>query len=276
MVAFVNKAFRTELHTYEEVTTLYQSIVSSIIWIARQVAPVLVLPCSLLGRVNHQPPIVAFSRIKRPLRFLKKNTGIGVTYRRLRTFDRRHGDYPELRAYTDASLGDERDTRLSQGGGCLVWCQAKADLLHRRQPTPIPTGTDETAATDFWSHKSRRVCESTSRPETEFASKGSRVVEYRRMFVQFLGVQVIYPTRIYVDNAAVVLHTYINAIRRFAPASKAHDIEQKYLVDAVMHQVVEVCDIDGKYNPADMMTKVATVMMMAEHRDRLHGDHHRG
>ena len=82
------------------------------------------------------------------------------------------------------------------------------------------------------------------------------------MFMQFLGVPIIYPTRLFVDNAAVVLHTS-NAIRRFTPASKAHDIEQKYLVDAAVHQVVEVCDIDGKINPSDMMTKVATVTMTA-------------
>jgi hypothetical protein len=49
----VNKGFKKSFTTFEQVTNYYRSMVSSLGWMAKIVAPVISLAVSMLGRVMH-------------------------------------------------------------------------------------------------------------------------------------------------------------------------------------------------------------------------------
>jgi hypothetical protein len=94
--AIINQ-FGAPLSDWDSVTRYYTQHVSTIGWISKQVAPILALPHSLLGRAMSNPPLKAFKALKQVYRFLVGKPNIGMTLRRDRLYDWRHGDLP---AYT--------------------------------------------------------------------------------------------------------------------------------------------------------------------------------
>ncbi|PHR10089.1 MAG: hypothetical protein COB29_01225 [Sulfitobacter sp.] len=240
----VNVAFRRNFSKFTDVTNFYRSLVSSVGWIAKQVAPVLSLAVSILGRAMHAPCWKAFTAVKRLYRYLRGHEDIALTYVKTRDYDWRNRDFLVYEFKTDASFADDRGDCKSQGGY-----------------TGGPKGT---AVTTYSSTKSKRVCTSTFQAESAHAFHGCKEVVYKFHLFTFLDVVQAQPIVLYMDNAATVLAAG-SLIRKFSPASKHFDIEQKYVVQCVEDGIVTVVHMPGSIDSdrpvpgdgfcADAMTK---------------------
>jgi hypothetical protein len=220
VVSKVNVSFRREFSTFKEVTNFYRSLVSSVGWIAKQVAPVLSLAVSILGRAMHAPCWKAFTGIKRVYRYLRGHEDIALTYVKTREYDWRTGDFLEWVFMSDASFAEGKPQGGYTGG---------------------PSGT---AVTTYSSTKSTRVCTSTFQAESMHAFYACKEIVYKFRLLAFLRVLKPSPIVLYLDNAATVSAAG-SLIRKFSPASKHFDIEQKYVVQCVEDGIIKVVHMPG-------------------------------
>ena len=263
VIAEVNRMFQRRFSTYDEVTKWYGHLVSSLGWIAQKVGPSIQQAHSVLCRVLAAPGVQAFRGVKHLLRYVAGKPDMYRSYYPHREYDWRNGDFPEWAIQTDASYADDLYDRKSQGG--------------------YVGGFEGRAVTTTHSGKSPRVLVSTYQSESSFAARACREAEYKRNFFRFLHVLKEGPTRLYVDNYATFLAAGAK-IRKWSPASKQFDIEEKYVVECAENGVIEMHHKPGKLpeNPqrgdgfsADAMTKTMTAREMDFYYPELHGDNSR-
>ena len=260
VVERVNKVFHHQRSlNYSEIVTLYSHLVSSIGWIASKVAPILLYAHSMLCRVLSAPSVGAFKALKRVLRYLAGRPGIHVTYVPDREYDWRQGDWPIYSMQSDASYADDPDDRRSQGahiGGFL-----------------------NQAITTAESKKGHRVATSTDQSEAQHAGAACKQAEYKRNFLEFLGVPMGKPTTLKVDNYANYLRTSA-PIRKWSPASKQLDVLEKYSVECIERKIIKLEHQPGNLpeNPrpgmgfkVDVLTKIMPTAATDFYSRELHG-----
>jgi len=256
----VNKMFPQRFTTYDEVIKWYGHIVSSLGWITQKVGPSMQQAHSVLCRVIAEPGIQAFRGAKHLLRYLAGKKDMYRAYYPHRKYDWRNGDLPEWSIMTDASYADDLYDRRSQGG--------------------YVGGFEGRAVTTTHSGKSPRVLLSTCQAESSFAARACKEAEYKRNLFRFLRVLKAGPTKLYVDNYATFRAAGAQ-IRKWSPASKQFNIEEKYVVECGERNIIEVHHKPGSLpeNPqrgdgfvADTMTKTMTAREMDFYYPELHGD----
>ena len=160
---------------------------------------------------------------------------------------------------TDASFADDLHDRKSQGGHA--------------------GGFEGRAITTAASGKSPRVVLSTCQAESTFAARGCKEAECKRNLFRFLRVLRAGPSKLYVDNYAT-FNSAGSQIRKWSPASKQFNIEEKYVVDCVERGIVQMVHKHGHLpeNPqpgegfvADTMTKPMNAREMEFYYQELHG-----
>ena len=256
----VNKMFPQQFTTYDEVIKWYGHIVSSLGWITQKVGPSMQQAHSVLCRAIAAPGIQAFRGAKHLLRYLTGKQDMYRAYYPHREYDWRNGDLPEWSIMTDASYADDLYDRRSQGG--------------------YVGGFEGRAVTTTHSGKSPRVLLSTYQAESSFAARACKEAEYKRNLFRFLRVLKAGPTKLYVDNYATFRAAGAQ-IRKWSPASKQFNIEEKYVVECGERGIIEVHHKPGSLpeNPqrgdgfvADTMTKTMTARQMDFYYPELHGD----
>lgn len=260
VVKAVNTLFPVTFTAYSELITYYGHMVSSIGWIAGKVAPILLLTHSLLCRMLSAPTVDAFHALKRVLRYLSGWPTIHVTYKPLRTYNWRAGDWPDSYIMqSDASYADDPNDRRSQGG--------------------YTGGFHGMAITTAESRKGHRVATSTDQAEAQHAAAACKQAEYKRNFFKFLGMPLTDPTPLYLDNYATYLRTNV-FIRKWSPASKQHDVLERYLGECAMQQIIVPKHRPGSLPanpqpgdgfPADALTKIHDRSAVQFYTRVLHG-----
>ena len=257
-----NKMFNKHFTTYDDVRNFYRGMVSSAGWIAKQVGPSISLAHSLLGRAMHGPSVKAFKCIKHLYRYLQGQQNMGLFYKKTKDWNWRKGEFPQYCVFSDSSFADDTADRKSQGGFVATWGDSHNQCV-----------------TSWISHKSSKVCTSTHHAETAHVSYACFEVIYKlHLFCDFLGVKRTKPVVIYTDSQATVLVSGA-PIRKFTPASKQFDVEDKYVVQCVEDGLVKLQHIPGKpiqgskYSegfPVDMMTKPLSGKMIEKYAYMLH------
>ena len=259
VVEGVNAAFNTRFIHYSEVVTYYSHLVSSIGWIASKVAPILLMPHSMLCRMLSAPTVAAFKALKRVLRYLAGRPNIYMTYVPDREYDWRHGDWPRYYMQSDASYADDPSDRRSQGGHV--------------------GGFENQAVTTAESRKGHRVATSTDQAEAQHAGAACKQAEYKRNFLSFLGVPMEQPTILEVDNYANYLRTSA-PIRKWSPASKQLDVLERYTVECIERKVIKLRHRPGNLPEeprrgmgfkVDALTKILTAAATEFYGRELHG-----
>ncbi|PHR10085.1 MAG: hypothetical protein COB29_01235 [Sulfitobacter sp.] len=220
----VNAGFKKTFSYFEQVTNFYRSLVSSLGWIAKQCAPILSLPVSILGRVMHCPPWKAFTAVKRVYAYINGRRDIGLKYVKKRDYDWRNGDFIEYVFECDASFADDDATRRSQSG--------------------YVGGPRDMAVTTYASNQIRKVTTSTKHAESAAAFPACKEIVYETHVQEFLKFKRPGPMTLYMDNSATVLDCGA-PIRKFSPASKHFDIEDKYVVQCSEDKIVKVIHMPG-------------------------------
>jgi hypothetical protein len=176
-----------------------------------------------------------------------------------REYDWRQGDWPTYGMQSDASYADDPDDRLSQGahiGGFL-----------------------NQAITTAESKKGHRVATSTDQSEAQHAGAACKQAEYKRNFLEFLGVPMGEPTTLKVDNYANYLRTSA-PIRKWSPASKQLDVLEKYSVECIERKIIKLEHQPGHLpeNPrpgmgfkVDVLTKIMPTAATDFYSRELHG-----
>lgn len=231
--------------TFVDAHALYRSLLCSVAWTGLTVAPALACPVSLLGRVMHNPPAVAFTGLHRAVRYLIGRYDIGITYRRPRDFDVL-SDFPSFEICSDASFG------APDGSAQLGYIASLQGI------GPV----------SWQSFKSARVCLSTLMSESTAASESSREVIYKRSLLSFLGFLHPLPTLFGVDNIACVRMVASEA-RRFSQRTKHFRIDQQFVIECQEEGIIAMYQLPGYRNPADVMTKPSTLSMLASHAEAI-------
>lgn len=224
VVTKVNKMFNRSFRHYSEVVTFYSHLVSSIGWIASKVGPILLLSHSELCRVLSAPSTAAFNVLKRVLRYIAGKPNMHITYKPDRVYDWRHGDWPSYFIQSDASYADDPSDRRSQGG--------------------FTGGFRHQAVTTAVSRKGHRIATSTDQAEVQHASSACKHAEYKRRFLQYLGVPMDTPTMLEIDSYST-LRREGAPIRKWSTASKHYDLHEKYLSECVERDVITVQHVPG-------------------------------
>jgi hypothetical protein len=256
--AIINQ-FGAPLSDWDSVTRYYTQHVSTIGWISKQVAPILALPHSLLGRAMSNPPLKAFKALKQVYRFLVGKPNIGMTLRRDRLYDWRHGDLPAYTMQSDSSFADDASDRKSQGG--------YLGRVGNLPPCHVST------------KKSSRVLDSTNFAETYHSARGCRQAVYITQLLDFLGLSTG-PIHLELDNQATV--SVVGApIRKFSHRSKHFEIDDRYTVQCVEDGTVTVSHVPGSLPanfirtdvgfPVDALTKALPTPILSHYLLPLHG-----
>ena len=255
----VNAVFNTRFTHYSEVVTHYSHLVSSIGWIASKVAPILLLPHSMMCRVLSAPTVIAYKALKRVLRYLAGRPNIHISYVPDREYDWRNGHWPRYGMQSDASYADDPDTRQSQGANV--------------------GGFENQAVTTAESKKGHRVATSTDQAEAQHAGSACKQAEYKRNFLSFLGVPMEDPTILEVDNYAHYLRNS-SPIRKWSPASKQLDVLERYTVECIERGIVKLKHRPGSLPEqpqrgtgfkVDALTKIMTAAATGFYHGELHG-----
>lgn len=160
---------------------------------------------------------------KRVLRYLKGTPRVGITL---------GGTAPvELRAYSDASLGDDLSDRRST----LAYC------------TTLGSGPISWKST-----RSKPVATSTAESEYYAASAGGKEVVYLRQLLASLGYTQTGPTPFSCDNQAAIA---IAKNPEHHSRTKHIDICYHWIRDAVKRGVLQLQYLPSEENPADLLTK---------------------
>ena len=111
---------------------------------------------------------------------------------------------------------------------------------------------------------------STTMVEIDWASRACREIRHTRELLQFMRIPNPEPCKLYIDNAAAVI-TATAGVRHFSPRLKHLDIKQKFVREAHRMKIVDVLDVDTLENPAEVLTKPASLEMLCRHFLALHG-----
>ena len=153
------------------------------------------------------------------------------------------------------------------------------DPADRRSQGAHIGGFPGQAVTTAESRKGHRVATSTDQAEAQHAGSACKQAEYKRNFLRFLGIPMDQPTVLRVDNYATCQRNS-SPIRKWSPASKQHDVLERYTVECAERGIVRLQHVPGNppENPqpgdgfrVDALTKILPTPAAQFYARELHG-----
>lgn len=256
----ITHQFGRQLTTWEQLVAYYAQHVSTIGWIAKQVAPVITLAHSIMGRAMSNPGVQAFRGLKRIFRYLQGHHNLALVYSCDQPLQWGSGAKPDFVMQSDASFADDQSDSKSQGG-----------YLGRLAPGMAPC---------YWSSvKSQRVLTSTTEAETHHACKAAKHAVYVTQLLQFLDTYNDQPILLQLDSLSTV-STSGASIRKFTPKQKHFHIDDRYLTQCVEDGTILAehvpgnpasLDLPGTGFPADALTKALDASLLRYYFPALQG-----
>jgi hypothetical protein len=207
-------------------TTLYKSLVGSLIYASTFTRPDIAFAVGKAGQAFDKPTEGDWKRAKKVLRYLKHTQEYSLVYRKSDDF--------KLIGYADADWGgDKRDRKSTSGFICLV-------------------GTSVVS----WSCK-KQQCVALSSTEAEYVSAAMATQEllYLRTLLAELGHEQAEATTLFQDNqGAIILASDTVTTKR----SKHIDIKFHFIRDCVNQGILKTTYVNTKEMLADIMTKAVT------------------
>ena len=203
----------------------YDSAVGSLMYLMVCTRPDIAHAVGLVSRYMANPGKIHWDAVKWILRYLQGTSTVGLL------FDAHSEDAQVLLGYVDSDYGGDLDERKSTSGytftlagGCVSWRSTK------------------------------QKCISQSSTEAEYvaAAEAAKEAIWLSNLVKDLGI----------TQRTVLLHCDSNSVLHIAANQMTHgrvkriDIQYHFIRQVVSAGQVELVKIDGKLNPADMLTKV--------------------
>ena len=211
----------------------YQSLVGSLLYIARHTRPEISLHINLLGRRTSKPSQTNFQTAVRILRYLSSLSISGICLRRENQEVTRE-ENTSIQGYADASYRGEKS--LSQSGSLIKLNTQVISWTSRRQ---------ETTALSITEAEYIACCET---------AKDLRWIQ--QLLIE-LGVTPI--VELYTDNEAAIKLTKTQTFHR-----RTRHMEHKwhFIREMVDRKLLIVKGIKGKENPADLLTKLLPMTVL--------------
>lgn len=212
----------------------FQAIVGCLNYLANNTRPDIAFAVSNLSRHMADPGEHHAVAAKRVLRYLAGTPAIGLNYQRSKDVD-------ILTVYSDADYAEDKDTRKSTTGLCLMMNGAAISWSSRRQST---------------------VASSTAEAEYTALFSASQECAYIRQVLSDLGVKNDITT-VYEDNQPAI-HIASNPVT--SGNSKHFDVRLHYIRDKVQSKLINIQYLATGDMVADMMTKALDRVKLEKHR----------
>lgn len=211
---------------------LFQSMLGSLLWIARCTRPDIAFAVGFLGRHTARPTTRAIESAKHVLRYLKGSMEKVLFYQQGQHENLNNKD--ELLCYSDSDFAGDTTTRKSTGGHVVLLNGGPILWVSRQQKV---------------------VAASTMEAEYFAAYEASRDVVWLRRIMDAMGLETITqkPTPMLIDNQsviAVIKHGAGNARR-----VKHLDVKVHLVKELHVGKVIEAKYVETEVNASDLMTK---------------------
>ncbi|GAB9471215.1 unnamed protein product, partial [Globisporangium polare] len=220
----------------------FQSLVGSLLWIARCTRPEVAFAVHKATRQTHQPRLQDWKLAKRIARYLKGTKGL-----KLRMDAMASGREPlTLESYSDADYAADKADRKSLTGGVVLMNGMPVSWICKKQGG---------------------VSLSTMEAEFVAASETGRELLGIREMLMEVGAVVVTPMPMGVDNQAA-----IKQIEGEASSTKAKhiDVRVKFLCDYAKRGVVKPYYVRSELMLADLLTKALAAPKLADLRALVH------
>ena len=222
-----NDYAETQEETNPELHKKYQSLVGSLLYIARHTRPEISLHINLLGRRTSKPTQLHFQTAIRILRYLSSSSTDGISLRK-ESLEATEDENINIQGYADASYGGEKS--LSQSGSLIKLNTQVVSWTSRRQET---------------------TAQSITEAEYIACSETAKDLRWVQQLMMELGMTPV--VKLYTDNEAAIKLTKTQTFHR-----RTRHVEHKwhFIRELVDRKLLTVQGIAGKENPADILTKL--------------------
>lgn len=204
--------------------TLYQSLIGSLLYLAKCTRPDLLHTVIKLASHNSDPHVEHFTNAKGVLRYLSNTVNVKLVYRKTKQ---------ELCCFTDADWGGDSTDRKSYTGYVFILAGSAVAWESKKQPTVALSST-----------------------EAEYMSlcSASKETIYLRKLLQEIGLAyyVRSPTVIFSDNLSSH-HLVRNPV--FHAGSKHIDIKHHFTREAFQNGYIDLKFVSTDEMTADILTK---------------------
>ena len=216
----------------------YDSVVGSLMYLMVCTRPDIAHAVGLVSRYMANPGSMHWEAVKWILRYLQGTSDVGLL------FDAHCDGARSVIGYVDSDYGGDLDQRKSTSGytftfagGCVSWRSTK------------------------------QKCTSQSSTEAEYvaAAEATKEAIWLNNLVKDLGILQPFVDLHCDSNSAL----HIAANRMTHGRVKHIDIRYHFIRQAVADKQIELIKIDGKLNPADMLTKVIPFDSFSRHYAKL-------
>ena len=228
-----NDYAETQEETNPELQKKYQSLVGSLLYIARHTRPEISLHINLLGRRTSKPTQLHFQTAIRILRYLFSSSTDGICLRRGNQ-EAIGEENTNIQGYADASYGGEKS--LSQSGSLIKLNTQVVSWTSRRQETTAQSIT-----------------------EAEYIACCETAKDLRWIQQLLIELGVTPTVELYTDNEAAIKLTKTQTFHR-----RTRHVEHKwhFIREMVDRKLIIVKGIKGKENPADPLTKLLPMTVL--------------
>lgn len=215
----------------------YQALVGCVMWAAIMSRPDIAFHSNFLGRFTSKPTKYHMNLAYKVLAYLANTESFGLTL---------GGHAPlVLKAYSDASFADDRDTRQSTSGSLIFLGTSLVDWRSKRQ---------------------RSVAKSTMEAEYIAASETSADIQFWRQILANFRVPIPLPIPLFVDNrSAIDFATNERTKNSSRHIDVAHHYVKQFLDDGSLH----LFHVSSADQIADIMTKPLPKLVHQELRAKL-------
>ena len=231
-----------EPNDQEQISTLelqkYQSLIGSLLYIARHTRPEISIHVNLLGRRTSKASHNNMQAALQVLRYLISTQADGLTIQKEVTM----GEPINIQGFADASYGGEQSK--SQSGSLILLYRNPITWSSRRQDT---------------------VAMSITEAEYIACSETAKDIRWLQQLLEEVTQQHV-PAVMHVDNEAAIKLTKTQTFHR-----RSRHIEHRhhFIREMVDRNLIIMKGIAGKENPADPLTKLLPMSQLTEWTKRI-------
>jgi hypothetical protein len=213
----------------------FQSIVGSLLWIARCTRPDILFAVHAATRRSHAPRLHDLKICRKILRYLKGTKNFKLKFNKFK------GEMV-VEAFSDADWADNKCDRKSVSGGIVYFCGVPVSWICKKQP-----------------------CVSLSTQEAEFIA-GSEVIREVigvQELMDELNIQVLKPSKLYMDNKEGIRQV----MQESSSAKLKHvDMRYKFVCDRASKGQIQVDYVKSEDQVADIFTKPLPLVKLSKFR----------
>ena len=208
--------------------SLYRNMVGSLMYASLTTRPDITHAVNVLSRSNSNPTEASMVKSKRVLRYLAGTPSMGLTYTHTNTHT---DDNVVVNAYSDADWG--------------------GDPVDRKSTTGYVVFINDNVVS--WNSKKQQTV-ALSSAESEYMAITETVKEllWLRGLLVEVGVKVVTPSIIYVDNQAAI---QISKNDTHHDRTKQIDIKHHFIRDCIKNGDIDLQWVETKLQRADILTK---------------------